>query len=206
MTTTRLPLLPRRGLIGAATLLALPALAAAPSGIGLVEAVEGEATAEAGGARRRLGPPMPLFDGEVVATAEASRARLRLAETIEIRLGAGVRLRIDRFLARAGGTLVLERGAMLADRRAPANGPPPGLAVRSPFGLIAVRGTRFFAGPSNGVFGVFVERGAVLLAGADQAVEVLPGFGADIAQPGAAPTTPARWGAPRIAAALASVG
>ncbi|HYF06627.1 MAG TPA: hypothetical protein VD970_03325 [Acetobacteraceae bacterium] len=64
---------------------------------------------------------------------------------------------------------------------------------------------RFFARPSNGVFGVFVERGSVLILGANEGVEVLAGFGADIAAPGMAPTTPARWSAPRIQAALALV-
>jgi hypothetical protein len=51
-----------------------------------------------------------------------------------------------------------------------------------------------------------VEHGAVLLVGADQGVEILPGFGADIATPGAPPTAPTRWGAARVAAALESVG
>ncbi|MBK1662204.1 FecR family protein, partial [Paracraurococcus ruber] len=173
--------------------------------LGRVEDMRGEATAEAGGTRRALAPAMPVFDGDLVATGEEARVRLRLAEAIEVLLGGGVRLRIDRFLARRGGTLVLERGAALVDRAARGGAPPPDLTVRGPFGLIAVRGTRFFAGPSNGAFGVFVERGAVLLVGGDQGVEVLPGFGADVAQPGAAPTAPVRWGQARIAAALASV-
>jgi hypothetical protein len=205
MSPTQFAPAPRRTALATALALSLPARLAAETGLGRVEELRGETTAEAGNRRRSLAPGMPVFDGELVATGETSRVTLRLAETVEVRLGGGVRLRIDRFLARAGGTLVLERGAMLVDRRAQGGAAPPGLSVRSPFGLIAVRGTRFFAGPSNGVFGVFVERGAVLLVGADQGVDVLPGFGADIATPGAAPTTPVRWGVPRIQAAIASV-
>ena len=196
---------PRRHLLGTAGALCLPGRLAAQGAIGRVEALLGEATAEASGARRQLGPAMPVLDGDLVATGVDSRVTLRLAEVVEVRIGATVRLRIDRFLARAGGTLTLERGAMLLDRRAASGTPAPEVAVRSPFGLIAVRGTRFFAGPSNGVFGVFVERGSVLLVGAGQAVELQPGFGADIAAPGAAPTAAARWAAPRVQAALASV-
>jgi hypothetical protein len=195
----------RRLLIGAGLALGLPGIARAQPGLGRVEELRGEATAEAGARRRALAQAAPVFDGDLVATGEDARCTLRLAEALEIRLGGGVRLRIDRFLARSGGTLVLERGAMLLDRQQRGAAPPPGVTVRSPFGLIAVRGTRFFAGPSNGVFGVFVERGEVFLVGADQGVPVTPGFGADIAAPGAAPSTPARWGAPRIEAALASV-
>jgi hypothetical protein len=189
---------------GAVMALALLPAAAAASGAGHVEALRGSATAEAGGRRRDLAPAMPVFEGDLVSTAEEARLSLRLGEATSLRLGGGVTLRIDRFLARTGGVLVLERGAMLLDREH-RGGTPPGLAVRSPFGLIAVRGTRFFAGPSNGVFGVFVERGVVTLIGANQGVDITAGLGADIATPGAAPTAPRAWGAARIAAALDAV-
>ena len=92
---------------------------------------------------------------------------------------------------------------MLFDR--PEGSPPVPLRIRSTFGLIAVRGTRFFAGPSNDVFGVFVERGVVTVSAANKTVTVRTGQGTNIAYPGAAPTAPAAWGAPRIQAALASV-
>jgi ferric-dicitrate binding protein FerR (iron transport regulator) len=71
--------------------------------------------------------------------------------------------------------------------------------------LIAVRGTRFFAGPSNGVFGVFVERGSVTVAAAARQVLLRAGQGTDIHHPGAAPTPAAKWGRPRIDAAFGSV-
>ena len=48
--------------------------------------------------------------------------------------------------------------------------------IRSPFGLISVRGTRLFAGPSKGVFGVFVVNGAVTVAAAGKTVTVQGGF------------------------------
>jgi ferric-dicitrate binding protein FerR (iron transport regulator) len=79
------------------------------------------------------------------------------------------------------------------------------ISVRSPFALIAVRGTRFFAGPSPGVFGVFVARGRVRVTAAGKAVELTEGMGTNIAHPGAPPTDPAAWGAERIQQALASV-
>jgi ferric-dicitrate binding protein FerR (iron transport regulator) len=112
-------------------------------------------------------------------------------------------LRIDRYLLGVGGVLQLGRGPMVFDRDEAAA--KIDMAVRSPFGLIAVRGTRFFAGPSNGVFGVFTERGLVTVIGVNEAVQVGPGYGTDIAAPGSEPTPPHLWGAPRIAAAFASV-
>jgi ferric-dicitrate binding protein FerR (iron transport regulator) len=128
---------------------------------------------------------------------------MHLGEATEVRLGQEARLRIDRFVVNAGGTLVLERGAILFDHDAKAG--PADVGIRSPFGLIAVRGTRLFAGPSNGVFGVFVERGSVVVVGRKTAVLVVSGLGTNIAQPGGEPTTPAPWGAGRIASAMASV-
>jgi hypothetical protein len=193
----------RRGLAAASLpwLSAWPAVAQASAG--QVEALRGAAVAESPRERRSLSPTMPVFTGETMETAEESRLVLRLGADTELRLGANVRLRLDRFLARSGGVLTLERGPALLDL-----GPEDragGGAIRSPFGLVAVRGTRVWAGPSNGVFGVFVERGAVLLVAADQAVEITAGRGSDIARPGAPPTATVAWGAARIAAALAAV-
>jgi hypothetical protein len=154
--------------------------------------------------RRTLRPDAPLFVGDAVATGAQSALGMHLGEATEVRLGADSNLRIDRFIVSAGGVLVLERGAMLYDHDRAAGGSGD-LAVRTPYGLLAVRGTRFFAGPSNGVFGVFVERGAVTVIGVNTAVLVTDGQGTDLARPGAEPTTPHTWGAARIADAMASV-
>ena len=56
-----------------------------------------------------------------------------------------------------------------------------------------------------GVFGVFVESGSVTVTGVSTSVTLAPGLGTNIARPGGEPTAPARWGAARIAAAMASV-
>ena len=82
---------------------------------------------------------------------------------------------------------------------------PGPIEIRSPYGLIAVRGTRFFAGLSNKVFGVFVEEGSVTVSAGGRQVIVGAGQGTDIARPGARPTDPRRWGQARIDAAYASV-
>jgi hypothetical protein len=92
---------------------------------------------------------------------------------------------------------------MLCDHDAKAPGHE--MNILSPFGLIAVRGTRVWGGPSNGVFGVFVQSGAVAVTGRHKTVLVLSGFGTNIAHPGDEPTNPAPWGAARIKSALDSV-
>jgi len=192
-------------LAAAALALFMPRRAGAQSAeqAGLIEDVNGQGFAEAGLARRALAREAPVFIADRVRTAEASRLTLQLGRRTRVRLGENARVTIDRYLVDAGGEMTLEAGAMLFDR--PSGAPPAPVQVRSPFGLIAVRGTRFFAGPSAGVFGVFVQRGRVVVSGGGQQVTLEHGQGTDIRYPGAPPTPPKTWGDGRIRAALDSV-
>jgi ferric-dicitrate binding protein FerR (iron transport regulator) len=193
----------RRWLLGA---LALPFIlggmpARAAESVGLVEDVTGAAFAELEAVRRVLNRAAPIFLDEEVITGVASRLGMRLGRDTRIRLGEQARLKIDRFLVDAGGEMTLRTGPLLFDR-------PPrraGMQIRSPFALIAVRGTRFFAGPSNDRFGVFVVRGSVAVTSASQQVILHEGEGTDVVSPGTPPTPVKRWGPERIRAALASV-
>jgi len=195
-------------LVGAAaTLFALPAsaqTAATDSAAGQVESLRGAAFAERINARRTLAPAADVFVGDLVQTDQTSGVVMRLGTTTTVKLGGDAKFRIDRFVIGAGGTLDLERGPLVIDREDPSK--KENLQLRSPFGLIAVRGTLFFAGPSNGVFGVFVARGAVSVSGGGRTVTLRPGQGTDVAKPGQPPSDPKSWAAARINAALASVG
>jgi ferric-dicitrate binding protein FerR (iron transport regulator) len=169
--------------------------------VGSVEEVTGEAFAELVSVRRALDRAAPVFLSEEVVTGVASRLGMRLGHDTTVRLGEQARLKIDRFLVDAGGEMTLRSGPLLFDgqpRRA-------GLQIRSPFALIAVRGTRFFAGPSNDRFGVFVVRGSVAVTSAGQQVILHQGEGTDIASPGTPPTPVKRWAPERIRAAVASI-
>jgi hypothetical protein len=184
-------------------LAARPALAQSQSDnvAGKVDEAVGLVTVEGKGSQKPLVPQETVFIGDTVATGNASKLGMRLGQETLLRLGELARIKIDRFLVNAGGTIQLNAGPMLLDK-AKTTGP---ISIRSPFGLISVRGTRLFAGPSKGVFGVFVVNGAVTVTAAGKTVTVPGGFGTDIAKRGAAPTTPARWGDERIRLALASV-
>ena len=170
--------------------------------VGSVEDITGEAFAEIHTVRRTLDRAAPVFLGDDVVTGIASRLGMRLGRDARIRLGEQARLKIDRFLVDASGEMTLRSGPMLFDR-------PPGrtapVRIRSPFALIAVRGTRFFAGPSNERFGVFVARGSVAVTSAGQQVILRAGEGTDFVSPGTPPTPVRRWAPQRIDAALASV-
>jgi hypothetical protein len=169
---------------------------------GSVEQIKGEAFAEAQNERRKLEDAAPLFIADEVTTGSESRLAIRLGKDTTVRLGQLAHLTIDRYIENAGGELTLQSGALLFDK--PAGAGPRPLRIRSSFALIAVRGTRFFAGPSAGVFGVFVSRGSVSVSAGGREVVVSDGEGTNIAHPGDAPTPPSPWKQPRIDAALES--
>jgi ferric-dicitrate binding protein FerR (iron transport regulator) len=175
---------------------------AAPGAVGAVRALSGRAEAEREAQMRLLAQEGAVFTGDRITTAMGARAVLGLGAATELRMGSGARIRIDRFLVNAGGVIDLDQGAVLIDKTAGSGG---ALTLRSSHGLIAVRGTRFFAGPSGGVFGIFVERGSVAVSGAGRQVLLGAGEGTDIATPGSPPTRPARWGQARIQVALGQV-
>lgn len=139
-----------------------------------------------------------------VETEIASFARLDFAGGTTVQLGSQAKLMIDKFVAESGGLLELGEGAMLFDRADDLS--KIKLTVRSRFGLIAVRGTKFFAGPSKGVFGVFVERGSVRVEAAGVPRRLTAGEGCDIPAEGQPPSAKKNWGKARIAEAYASVG
>ncbi len=191
---------------------------AAAAALGQVTALRGDAVASREAATRDLALDEPVYDGELIATGEESRLTLRLGERTTIRLGARAEIVIDRYIAEAGGEIELISGPMLFDREPPEAGADGPTTVRGPYGVIAVRGTTFFAGPSRGEFSVFVERGVVEVsarargdAPGDAPSALAPsvllsaGRGVSIPAPGAPLGEAREWGAARIREALDSV-
>lgn len=171
--------------------------------VGQVEEIQGEAFADANGQHRSLERASPLYVGDNVGTGAAARLKMRLGEDTTVRLGERAHLVIDQFLLATTGEISLESGPMLYDRPSGSRRIP--MQIRSSYALIAVRGTRFFAGPSNGVFGVFAEEGTVVVSGGGGEVTLQAGQGTNLASPGSMPTAPVLWGKERISAAFASV-
>jgi ferric-dicitrate binding protein FerR (iron transport regulator) len=148
-------------------------------------------------------PPADVFVGETLQTAEKSRAQFKLGRDTILRMGAETRVRLDRMLVDKGGLVTVDGGPVLIDKT-PGTGDRP-VELKGDFGLIVVRGTRLFAGPSNGVIGVFVEHGEIQVTSGGRSVTLRDGQGVDIARRGAPPSAVKSWGAKRIEAALASV-
>jgi hypothetical protein len=201
-----MPIHRRSVLIGLALAGLRPGLAAATMQIveaGSVVEVTGQVTGQLRADKRTLAVGEPVYIDDMLATGSGARLAAKLGELTRLSLGERTRVRIDKFLVDRGGELVLERGAILFDR--PDDTPSGPLNVTTPFGLIAARGTKFFAGPSNGVFGVFVEHGLVTVTTKAGEVSLTSGLGTDVMSRTAAPTSPTAWGDVRIAEALASV-
>jgi ferric-dicitrate binding protein FerR (iron transport regulator) len=197
--------LPRRLWLAAPALL-LGGATGAPR-IGEAVEVVGTGRAERPGASRSLLPMAELLQGDTLVTGAESRLRVTLRGGIDLRLGAEARLLLDSLAGGAqrgpGTVLRLASGAFLFDRAESAPRSP--VAVVSPAALIAVRGTHFWGGPIDGVFGVLVVRGAVEVTAGGQRVALGAGLGVEIRE-GGPPDMPRPWEAARTARAWAAVG
>lgn len=191
-----------QGVASGAVLSAARPLFAGETTVGTVSEVVGDAVAEVDDQRRKLMRKSAILLGDTLRTAARSRLRALLARKTNLRLGAETSLKIDQFIIDSGGELVLDSGAVLLDTRGKLLNK---LQLKSPFALIAVRGTRFFAGPVDGIFAVFVARGAVDVTAGGSTVRLDTGQGTDIAEAGSPPGPVKTWGAPKIAKAMALV-
>jgi hypothetical protein len=161
---------------------------------GTVTSLAGSARITASSSERALTLGAPVNIGDIVQTMKDSRVGLAFGKTV-LRVGPESSLRVEKHLIDAGEDIELLGGNMYFEHTA---GAPRKATVRSPYGLIAVRGTKFFAGTSAKGFGVFVAEGRVDVTGAGRTVRLTPGQGTDIARPGRPPSAPKAWGPARI--------
>ncbi|WP_426955178.1 FecR domain-containing protein [Muricoccus radiodurans] len=192
----------------------LPLLALAPRAglgdrarVGEVSDVTGEAEAHfSGGPPRALSPAAALLMDDLIRTGASARLVGLLEGGIEIRLGERASLRVDALTLRGPRTGVALRvfdGPVLYDR--PPQRMPTPVTMTLPWARIGVRGTRFFAGPLDGRYAVFVARGRVEVEAAGVRRDLAAGDGVDVPEIGAPPGPVVRWGEPRVARAMALV-
>jgi hypothetical protein len=177
--------------------------AAAAQNAGSVQELAGQAYAGTTAARRTLEPRAAILLGDQVETGEHSRVTMLLGRQTTVRLGERGRVTIDRFLVEAGGEITLQSGPVMVEH--PDGGSAERLRIRSSYGLIAVRGTRVFAGFEGTALAVFVEHGVVSVRAAGQSVVLRAGDGTTIPTPGARPTPVAQWKAKRINALFGGI-
>ncbi|MEM6460636.1 MAG: FecR family protein [Pseudomonadota bacterium] len=186
-----------------AGLWALPHRLHATDAIGSITELTGRATADRGGSEITLEVGTGIAVRDLIRTGTRSFLTMRFGDQTSMRLGEETELLIDRYLLEVQGSFDLANGALVFDRPEEAVKTPT--TVRTVFGQLGVRGTRFFAGPSQDVFGVFVDRGQLDVTAAGITQSLGPGDGVDIDAPGDPASEVAQWGQGRIDAAFASV-
>lgn len=198
-----MPQLKRRMILGGLLMAAIGGRPATGAVVGKAERIRGNVRRRQEGEEERLAVGGAVLDQDYVRTGINSFADLALSET-RVLLGPETELLIDSFIAGQGGTFELGVGRMIFDR--PEGSPKIDVAVRTVFGMIGVRGTKFFCGPSRAAFAVFVEHGSVTVDGGGVVRRVSAGQGVDFERPGVPPSEPTAWGQARIREAYASVG
>lgn len=187
-----------QSLVGAGLLPACAGIAVAATRAGEVSEIQGRAEALTDENARVLAKSAAIYVNDLVRTGPQSRLSLKLGQRTLLKLGAETEIRIDKYLPDAGGEIELASGAIGFARTGRKS--EEDVRIRSAYGLIAVRGTRFFAGPSRGQFGILVDEGRVAVLAAGVTVMLGPGEGTDVAAPGAPPSEPRRWPASRARA------
>ncbi len=188
---------------------ALPARAA--DAIGQMLDVKGEVMKTQNDIETLVKTGAPLVNNDLVATGKASFASMLLGKETKIIMGEKTEVLLDSFLAEQGGTLELVSGDMVFDR--PEGTPKIDLTIRTTFGQIGVRGTKFFVGKSRGNFAVFVEHGLVEVKSGKSRRKIGAGEGVDIASDaksrsmfGGDISQTKKWGKGRIEEAYKAVG
>lgn len=205
--------LTRRETLGIAGALVLsPAFPAfADDEIGMVLDAKGSVLKTQNDIETKIRTGSPLANNDLVSTGKQSFASMTLGSDTKIIMGAETEVLLDSFLAEQGGTLELVSGDMVFDR--PEGRPKIDLTIRTTFGQIGVRGTKFFTGRSRGNFAVFVEHGLVEVKSGETIRKVAAGEGVDIASDaktrslfGGDVSETKKWGKGRIEEAYKSVG
>ena len=131
-----------------ALLLTLSAAAVHAAQVGEAVFARGAASASRGGEVVLLGNGSPLFEGDVVTTAERSFALLKFNDGTRVSLRPDTVFQVERFAHGAGeeSTLLsLFRGGMRAVTGLISRRNPDGFRVRTPIATVGIRGTDFTA-------------------------------------------------------------
>jgi hypothetical protein len=199
------------GLVLACLLLPAAALADDRPKIGQVDRLEPAAGAYYQGQDRLLDPASPVFLDDTLWTGPQSRLQVKLDDGTELTLGPAARLVVDRFAyggADGDAALALRRlqGAFQFVGGGVEQAPNHSVTIETGVATLGVRGTRFFAGPIDGAFGVLVLDGAVEVSTDAGSVTLGPGEGTAVTSRKEPPGAVKRWPAEKVQRAMAMVG
>jgi hypothetical protein len=140
-----------------------PAMAEQSDYVGKVEKTKNEVTATLSGTdpARPLNAGNPVYRNEMVKTGAQARAELRLADETSLALGENAQVRLDEFVYDKDGSAIINLVTGALRFISGAKGHPGKLTIKTPVATIGVRGTDFWAGPIDGVYGVLLLTGKV---------------------------------------------
>jgi hypothetical protein len=177
---------------------------------GVVDRLEGRATATRGNLSLPLDDGMVVLEGDRVATGADTRLRLRLISGATLVLGDNSAIVVEAQEARRGGRSVLEffEGVFLAVTAAVTESPAPEetMIIRTPSAVLGIRGTEVWGEHRPDHLGVIMLSGKGVVVTAPGGTVVLDArlLGTDV-RAGTPPTAPKSWGQKRIDAAMRSV-
>ena len=185
-------------------------VALAADEIGQVSRIQATAQAITDGDVRNLSLNAPIHLDDIVTTGDGARLEITLTDGTRIAVGARARVVIDDFVyqpANARARLVANiAGAFRFVTGGAGRIVGNQIAVETPFAIIGVRGTDFWAGPVDDISGVLLFEGAVSVSASQTEVTLdRPGQGTNIAAPGEPPGTVTIWPQDKVGRALDQV-
>ena len=198
------------GLLAAYLLVAASPLHAADT-VGKVTRAQGQAFAKADDGNRRLSKGGIVARDDTLTTLEDSRLAVKLVDGADLTLGANATLRIDNLVfnqadASKSRLALFADGAfrMITGNINSATG--GSVQVTSPVATLAIRGTDFWHGPIDGIYGVLLLSGEVNVRTAGGEVTLdQPGTGTNITDAASPPGPVSTWPADKVTRALAAV-
>ena len=185
---------------------AVPASAA--TAIGKVTRVQGEAIGTVEGVAKAMAVDDAVYLDQQVATGAEARLELTFDDRTVLTLGERAELKLDAFLYAPDRNVVKVTlaGAFRFVSGTVAAGAQRDMTVTTPFAVIAARGTDFWGGPIDGVFGVALFEGAVSVTNAGVTANLTAvGEGVNMATAAAPPGPVTIWAPDRVTRAVATV-
>jgi hypothetical protein len=194
-----------------AVFFATPQVLAADSDIGTITRLQNSATVTREGRILELQVGAAIKENDGIKTGDDARVEVTFVDGTKLTIGANGIVVIDKFIFDPddGVGAMLLRVLLGSFRFITGNIgrlERKQIEAQTRFGVIGVRGTDFWAGPSQNVYGVFLLDGAISVTNsAGGRVLNVPGTGVNLTSANELPGEVTIWGAARAQAALDAV-
>jgi len=179
--------------------------------IGTILSVEGDAKVSS---RTQDAHPatvnMMIRKGDIITTGNRARAYVMLIDNTELTLSENTQLDVSEYVfdeqdtSKNKAVYNIAKGAFLYVSGLVAKKENPDVTVNIPLGSIGIRGTKFWGGESEGVYGVVVGDGAVEVKTKAGAVKLAKGQGTNLRW-NKAPEAPSVWSKTRLDTAIKTI-